>query len=95
MARAGTLEPDSFINPSLPLYVEWPLLWIQSRVTVEGGRGADPLLAGRVLSALAGAAAVFVIGLAGGLVRRDLGAFRRRRPRPRARRRQPLPFRDP
>ncbi|HET6896706.1 MAG TPA: glycosyltransferase family 39 protein, partial [Vicinamibacteria bacterium] len=75
MARAGTLEPDSFINPSLPLYVEWPLLWIQSRVAGEGGRAADPLLVGRVLSALAGAGAVFVIGLAGGLVRRDLGAL--------------------
>ena len=75
MARAGTLEPDSFINPSLPLYIEWPFLWIQSRVTGEGGRAADPLLVGRVLSALAGAGAVFVIGLAGGLVRRDLGAL--------------------
>ena len=73
MARANTLEPDSFINPSLPLYVEWPLLWMQSRVAGGGGRAADPLLLGRILSALAGAGAVFVIGLAAGRLRRDLG----------------------
>jgi len=73
MARAGTLEPDSFINPSLPLYVEWPFLWIQSRVTEGDARVADPLLLGRILCALAGAGAVFVIGLAAGRLRRDLG----------------------
>ena len=43
MARAGTLEPDSFINPSLPLYVEWPFLWIQARVTEGDARGRGPL----------------------------------------------------
>jgi hypothetical protein len=73
MARAETLEPDSFINPSLPLYVEWPFLWIQARVAQGDTRAADPLLLGRVLSALAGAGAVFVIGLAAGRLRRDLG----------------------
>jgi len=59
MAREGTLEPESFINPSLPLYVEWPVLLAQARAAEAGwlrGRAADPLLAGRVLSALAGAA---------------------------------------
>jgi dolichyl-phosphate-mannose-protein mannosyltransferase len=72
MVRAGTLEPDSFINPSLPLYVEWPLLWVQARAADAAGRAADPLLLARVLSALAGAGAVFVIGLAAGRLRRDL-----------------------
>jgi hypothetical protein len=73
MARAGTLEPDSFINPSLPLYVEWPFLWIQARATEGDARAGDPLLLGRILCALAGASAVFVIGLAAGRLRRDLG----------------------
>jgi hypothetical protein len=76
MARAGTLEPDSFINPSLPLYVQWPLAWVQWRLAgEEAGRAGDPLLLGRILSALAGAGAVFVIGLAAGRVRRDLGGL--------------------
>jgi hypothetical protein len=67
MVRAGRLEPDSYINPSLPLYLQWPLVWAQDRLSAAGalrGRAADPLLLGRVLSALAGAAAVLVLGLA-------------------------------
>jgi hypothetical protein len=76
MARAGTLAPDSFINPSLPLYLMWPVLWVQSRAAEAGllsATAADPLLAGRVLSAIAGAAAVFVLGLAAARVRGGLG----------------------
>src|SRR5713226_6169531 len=45
MALAPRLRPDSFINPSLPLYLMAPALWV-----------------GRALSALAGAAAVYVLG---------------------------------
>jgi hypothetical protein len=78
MARAGTLEPESFINPSLPLALTWPLLWAQARAADHGllrGRAADPLLAGRVLSALAGAAAVLLIGLGAERVRPGLGAL--------------------
>jgi hypothetical protein len=76
MARAGSLAPDSFINPSLPLYVQWPVLWIQARAADAGwlqGAAADPLLVGRVLSALAGALAVYVLGLAGVRIDRGLG----------------------
>ena len=78
MARAGTLAPDSFINPSLPLYAQWPVLWAQSRAAEAGllsGRAADPLLAGRTLSAIAGAAAVFLVGMAAGRMRRDRAAL--------------------
>lgn len=76
MARAGTLAPDSFINPSLSLYLVWPVVWAQTRAADAGllsGTAADPLIAGRVLSALAGAAAVCVLGLAAASVRRGLG----------------------
>ncbi|HUG54502.1 MAG TPA: glycosyltransferase family 39 protein, partial [Vicinamibacteria bacterium] len=78
MAREGRLDPDSFINPSLPLYVQWPVLWAQARAAEAGlvsGRAADPLLAGRVMSAAAGAAAALVVGLAAGRVRRSLAVW--------------------
>jgi hypothetical protein len=67
MVSGGRLLPDSFINPSLPLMVMAPVIAVQERLAsagLLGGRGADPLLAGRVLSALAGAAAVVLLGLA-------------------------------
>jgi hypothetical protein len=67
MARAPTLRPDSFINPSLPLYLMAPAVWVQERLASVGvlrGRAADALFVGRVLSALAGAAAVYVLGRA-------------------------------
>jgi hypothetical protein len=76
MARAGSLAPDSFINPSLPLYVQWPALWVQARAADAGwihGVAADPLVVGRALSALAGALAVYVLGLAGMRIERGLG----------------------
>ncbi len=67
MLSEGRLVPGSFINPSLPLTVMAPVLVVQQRVA---GKAAlpdpwgDPLLAGRLLSALAGAAAVLLLGLA-------------------------------
>ena len=65
MARSGRVRPDSFINPSLPLYVMVPPIWLQDRLARAGllaGHAADPLLLGRALSALAGAAAVWTLG---------------------------------
>ena len=67
MARERRLAPDSFINPSLPLYAMLPAVGLQDRLAQRGllrGLATDPLVAGRALSALAGAAAVFVLGLA-------------------------------
>src|SRR6185295_3103545 len=67
MARVPRLRPDSFINPSLPLYLMAPALGVQARLAQAGvlrGRAADALLVGRLLSALAGAAAVYVLGRA-------------------------------
>ena len=69
MARAARLRPDSFVNPSLPLYLMMPALAAQdglARAGVLRGRAADPLLLGRVLAALAGASAVFILGWAVG-----------------------------
>jgi hypothetical protein len=67
MARGADLGPESFINPSLPLYAMLPLVYAQLRLASVGvlrGLGADPLIVGRGLSALAGAAAVLAWGLA-------------------------------
>lgn len=67
MMRTGTLRPESFINPSLPLYGQMPMLWLQDRVADVGlvaGRAADHLLASRALSALLAALAVVVLGRA-------------------------------
>ena len=47
MALALRLRPDSFINPSLPLYLMAPALWLQARLAQAGvlrGRAADALL---------------------------------------------------
>jgi hypothetical protein len=66
MARTPTLAPDSFINPSLPLYAMLPAVWLQQRLAPTHGDGlaADPLIVGRILSALAGAGAVLLLGIA-------------------------------
>lgn len=76
MAREGSLAPDSFINPSLPVYVMVPVVWAQQRAADAGllaGRAADPALAGRLLSAVAGASAVFLAGLLGTRLSRGIG----------------------
>jgi hypothetical protein len=78
MALAPRLRPDSFINPSLPLYVMAPALWLQARLAQAGmlrGRAADALLVGRALSALAGAAAVYLLGRAALRTHPPLGAL--------------------
>ena len=76
MAREGSPAPDSFINPTLSVYVMVPLIWAQQRAADAGllaGRAADPALAGRILSAAAGASAVFLVGLLGARLSRSIG----------------------
>src|SRR2546428_7571633 len=78
MALTPRLRPDSFINPSLPLYLMAPALWLQTHLAqarVLRGRAADALLVGRALSALAGAAAVYVPGRAALRTHPPLGAL--------------------
>src|SRR5688572_2774049 len=69
MVVERTLAPDSFINPTLSVYAMVPAIAVQRLLTRAGvlaGPAADPLLAGRLVSAAAGAAAVVVLGLVGG-----------------------------
>ena len=66
MARGLGLRPESFVNPSLPLYLQLPLVWTQQQATDRGlvmGARADPLFLCRFLSALAGAGAVLLLGI--------------------------------
>jgi 4-amino-4-deoxy-L-arabinose transferase-like glycosyltransferase len=66
----GRLLPESYVNPTLPRYVAWPVVAVQSRLAEAGllpGNLGHPLLAMRVVSALAGAAAVLVFALGGQL----------------------------
>jgi hypothetical protein len=68
MIDGAGLAPDTFINPSLSLYATLPALWVQSRLARWGvlhGAAADPLLLARLLSAAAGALAVWCLGRAG------------------------------
>ena len=65
MVRERRALPDSYVNPSLPLVLAAPIVALQQRLL--GGwpePWSDPLLAARALSALAGAAAVLLLGLA-------------------------------
>jgi hypothetical protein len=65
MARERRLLPDSYINPSLPLALEAPVIAVQQALVGSLPEPwSDPLLAGRILSALAGAAGVLLLGLA-------------------------------
>jgi MFS family permease len=65
MVRERRLLPDSYINPSLPLAIEAPVIAVQQALASSLPEPwSDPLLAGRILSALAGAAAVLLLGLA-------------------------------
>jgi len=77
MLAERRLVPDSFVNPSLPLLVMAPVIAIQASLADDGVLGSpwsDPLLAGRVLSALAGAIAVLLLGLAVARAHREAGA---------------------
>jgi hypothetical protein len=68
MVTDRSLAPDSFINPSLPLYATLPVVAAQQAAASSGlawGRAADPLLAARLLSALAGAGAVVLLARLG------------------------------
>ena len=65
MVREGRLLPDSYVNPSLPLALAAPVVAVQRAVLGSlPSPWSDPLLAARVLSALAGAGAVLLLGLA-------------------------------
>src|SRR5262245_21402530 len=73
-----SIVPRSFINPSLPLYAMMPVIAAQqglARVGAIPAAAADPLLAGRLLSATVGALAVLLLGLAGGGTRPELAAL--------------------
>jgi len=65
MVSERRMLPDSYINPSLPLTLTAPAIAVQ-RALAEAlpAPWSDPLLAARLLSAVAGAAAVLLIGLA-------------------------------
>jgi hypothetical protein len=66
MARELDLRPESFVNPSLPLYLQLPFVRLQQEAADRGlatGWATDPLLLCRILSALAGAGAVLLLGV--------------------------------
>jgi hypothetical protein len=78
MAEGASLAPDSFVNPSLPLYVMLAPVWLQERAARAGllpGHTSDPLWLGRLLSAAAGAGAVLVLGRAAWSAYPRLGAL--------------------
>jgi hypothetical protein len=78
MLTEGSLRPDSFINPSLAMNLTLPFVGLQQVAASAGllaGRGADPLLAMRVASALAWAAAVVVVGRASRSIHPRLGPW--------------------
>jgi hypothetical protein len=76
MMSEGRLLPGSYVNPSLPLTVMLPVVAVQQRLAGGGGVPdpfGDPLLAGRLLSAFAGAIAVLLLGLAVGAAHPECG----------------------
>ena len=76
MLSEGRMVPESFVNPSLPLTIMAPVLAVQQRLAEAlnpPDPWGDPLLAGRLLSALAAAAAVLLLGFAVGSVHPDAG----------------------
>jgi len=67
MVAERSVVPDSFVNPSLPLLIMAPFVAAQGRLAEAGVLSepwSDPLLLGRILSALAGALAVLLLGVA-------------------------------
>jgi hypothetical protein len=78
MARGEGMRPESFVNPSLPLYLELPFVFVQGRLAESGalrGVAADPLLLCRILSALCTALAVLLLDLATRRVTPDLAPW--------------------
>jgi len=74
MVREGRLLPHSYVNPSLPLALAAPVVALQQRVLGSlPSPWSDPLLAARALSALVGAVAVLLLGLAAARVRPPAG----------------------
>jgi hypothetical protein len=75
MVSEHRLSPDSYINPSLPLLLAAPVVAVQQALPALQDPWSDPLLAVRVLSALAGAVAVLLLGLAAGRVHPRVGVL--------------------
>jgi hypothetical protein len=74
MVRERRLLPDSYVNPSLPLALAAPVVAVQQGALASLPEPwSDPLLATRLLSALAGAAAVLLLGLASARVHPGAG----------------------
>ena len=74
MVRDRKPLPDSYVNPSLPLALAAPAIAVQQGVLgSRPGPWSDPLLLARVLSALAGAGAVLLLGLAAARVHPQTG----------------------
>jgi hypothetical protein len=68
------LLPDSYVNPSLPLALVAPAIAVQQGILgSRPGPWSDPLLLARALSALAGAGAVLLLGLAAASVHPEMG----------------------
>ena len=75
MVRERRLLPDSYVNPSLSLALTAPAVAAQRAVAGSLPEPwSDPLLVARVLSALAGAGAVLLLGLAAARVHPGAGA---------------------
>src|SRR5512147_1131358 len=65
MVRERRLLPDSYVNPSLSLALTAPAVAVQHALAGSVPEPwSDPLLLARALSALAGAGAVLLLGLA-------------------------------
>ncbi len=76
MLREQRLLPDSYVNPSLQLYVLAPFVALQQRLAGKLPEPwSDPLFAGRLLSALATACGVLLLGLAARNVEPGAGAL--------------------
>jgi hypothetical protein len=66
LIERGTVIPESFINPSLPLLAMAPMVALQdlgARIGLLSGAAADPLFVCRLMSAFITALAVWLFGL--------------------------------
>jgi len=75
MVRERRLLPDSYVNPSLALALTAPAVAVQHALAgSQPEPWSDPLLLARALSALAGAGAVLLLGLAAARIQPEAGA---------------------